>query len=278
MNKFPIPKEYHPSKAARKEERGAFNIYHFANGAKLTVRRMYESRIFRKWWQVLKPKPIRTSKSSLSQRREVHSFQVGPVNLIAREIHTTKQADTLPLLATMHERLSRGRVRFESPVAWLEGRKNVLVTKLKAGYEPFSKVALDKMDDAPFMSKVLQSAFFELGKMHGADIQHGHPHYDNLLVSKEGNVCWVDPKFLRSVSEEPIVISDLPEAQLPETREIVGRFYLSGHAPIGVKNDLEWLASYMVMAGHARLGLESMVEKYRRGVEQGKRRIAKLNP
>lgn len=276
MNHHPIPKEYHPSNAARKEVQGLFNIYHFKDGAKLTVRKMYESKIFRKWWHLWRPRQVKTSKASLSDRREVHSFQIGPVNLIVRQINGSKQSQTLLLLRAMYERLSRSRVRFETPVAWLQAPRELLVTKLKRGYSPFSEVALDKMDDGPFMSKVLQSAFFELGKMHGAGIAHGHPHYDNLLVNQEGNVCWVDPKFLRGVSDEPIVTSDLPERRSPATLGIVKQFCPGDTVPQGVRNDLHWLASYMVMAGHARLGLESMVEKYRRGVGQGKRRVVPL--
>ncbi|MDP3742466.1 MAG: hypothetical protein Q8R15_04070, partial [Candidatus Micrarchaeota archaeon] len=119
--------------------------------------------------------------------------------------------------------------------------------------------------------EVLTKAFYELGKMHGAGIQHGHPHYRNLLVDEDRNLMWVDPKFLRRSNQMPLAQApyDLSDVRIPSTDVMEP----------GAINDLLWFVgdiSIKQPTQYDRLNWEEVNKHYRKGFEEGKRRVEKL--
>ncbi|MDP3741854.1 MAG: hypothetical protein Q8R15_00905, partial [Candidatus Micrarchaeota archaeon] len=107
-NEHPIPAEYHPSKAVRKEAQGAFNIYHFKDGTQLTVRKMHERKLFgaekeTKW----------KTEGPLQGNSLPQVYSIGKAYLVSRHNIIAQN------LREHYQRLYSARVRFEQPLAWL---------------------------------------------------------------------------------------------------------------------------------------------------------------
>ncbi len=266
-----IPYKYGPSKAVAKEEKGAFDVYHFKDGARLTVRRVFRDKLFKPRffgfpWQ-------KETAHSLSLRREVHVFEIGKCKYVVRWPGSHERVATLARLAELTHGVFGAKTRFESPVAWLEAPShNVLVTKLKEGYRSIQFARLDQTA----LEKVLGNAFYELGKMHGIGVAHGHPHYGNLLFNQHHGVAWIDSSVLRHVSEAPVHSPEPLEYTYTEA-DALQKNFLTKETPVGIKNDLRWFLRSITNDGHdKKVDWRKMRAGYFKGFEESQRRVKKL--
>ncbi len=258
----PIPLQYHPHKAVKKEEQGTFNIYHFKDGTKLTVRKMFEGKLFEKrrfeWlfggWR----------RKNISQR--VVRFKRGKFTVAAK--------DFVGQIPEHYLQVLRARTRFEMPVAWLEkpkqgkygARRTLFITRFKKGFDPLLNWRGKRRFTNPaFVHRVFANAAYELGKMHGAGIAHAHPHDRNILVDKKGNVVIIDPKFLTKMT-----VKLRKNIDHGSERDVL----LQEAEYLGSSHDLYVFANAMEhCAGEIKPDYEKIVAAYRKGLDQGKRRL-----
>ncbi|MFH1246844.1 MAG: hypothetical protein V1644_00550 [Candidatus Micrarchaeota archaeon] len=276
-----IPLKYHPRLAKTRTSEGAFDVYHYLGGAKLTVRRVYADKVLpgifgkKHWKRVRSLKMTDPQDKLLGKPRETIEYTHKNSRFVVRtpfvEFDTHYYRDFL----RNYRRLYAARVRIESPVAWLEHSvtptikkpTHMLITSFKQG-ETLAEV-LHRDGETPTTKKAFLNAFYELGKMHGAGVQHGHPHLNNIIVRKDGNVTLIDLKYIRGVDEPPIIehalrpilpIGDLNTAQ-------------------GALIDFAFLISSFANSSGKEIAADQwpkIAEMYKKGLEQGKRRVAKV--
>ncbi|MDP3741782.1 MAG: hypothetical protein Q8R15_00535 [Candidatus Micrarchaeota archaeon] len=205
---------YHPNKAVRKEAHGAFDVYYFNNGASLTVRRKHTGVLFSPG--KLTYRPIHTAEGEHS--RILDAYEGDKIHFLVRIESRQHFAPTYDGLLHHYSKLYAARVRIEAPVAWLNeslsNRKNaIIVTKYRKTWTPLYNKLLQIRDSIGGETSIHQrrkkirgifeKVFYELGKMHGAGVRHGHPHDNNILVDGDGNVAFTDPKLLGDVNDVP---------------------------------------------------------------------------
>ncbi|MFH1246984.1 MAG: hypothetical protein V1644_01255 [Candidatus Micrarchaeota archaeon] len=247
-----IPEQYHPRNAERTERIGAFNIHDFADGTQLTTLRRYEARLFEEH----------------KIKKVIRNYK--PVTHVAGQIELITRKTRIPAkFLEICQRLKAAKVKFETPVAWLEAENptnDALVTIYRKKYETLTtEVTTDKA----LVQRTLESAFHELGKMHGAGIVHGHPHYYNILTNGNGNVHFIDPKYMRKHST-------IPPTAIPRYDEEYWREF--GTAPTtNAQGDLQMLLGYMNQGDHLqRIDVKKLNDAYLKGVELGRKRTAEM--
>ncbi len=95
-----IPNKYHPTKATAKEEHGTFNIYHYKDGTKLTVRKKFEKMLSRKLWELRAPRARRVH--SLSANHPSFEWKIGKHKLVVRDTHMRKRLTVVEELELAH--------------------------------------------------------------------------------------------------------------------------------------------------------------------------------
>ncbi len=274
-----FPKQYHPKNAVKKEPHGAFDIYHFENGALLTVRRKHVGVLFSPGKLIYQPIPKVDDEAS----RVLDTYAHGKDVFLARKENRGHFAPTYDGLLTYYDKIYAARARMEAPIAWLNEpisthphKTAIIVTKYRTDWISLYNKIIQIKDSVggvtstrqrcEQLSAVFEKVFHELGKLHGAGVRHGHPHLRNILLDETGNVLFVDPKVLGSINEVP---KDLPHRDW---------FYFQ-HFPSldpGAKFDLSWLTSQIkhFYPTPENLNWEKFGKEYARGVALSKKRVA----
>ena len=274
--------KYHPRNATKTEPHGAFNVHHFANGATLTVRRKYSSDLFSPG--KLTYSPIHIADGEKSRVLDAYTHDKGV--FLVRTENRTEFAPTYDGLLRNYGKIYAARARIESPVAWLneprrfgkgDGNSAIIVTKYRRNWSPLYKKVLQIRDSVggetstkqrrEKLRNIFEKVFYELGKLHGAGVRHGHPHFNNILIDEKGNVAFTDPKLLGNINEPPKDI----ESSLGFKTEL---FPFQGK---GGDFDLSWLTCQLEADNlHTELDWDKLVESYAAGVVLGKKRTAHL--
>lgn len=270
--------QYHPDKAVRKEAHGAFDVYYFSNGASLTVRRKHADDLFSPG--KLTYRPIHTAEGEHS--RVLDSYDGDKIRFLVRPESRQQFAATYDGLLANYAKIYAARARMEVPIAWLNeplsNRKNaIIVTKYRSGWNALHKKVLQIRDSVggetstqqrrEQLRGIFEKVFYELGKLHGAGVRHGHPHFNNILVDENGNIAFTDPKLLGDIKEKP----SFPQ-KLGRNLE---HFPSQG---AGGDFDLCWLTANIY--AHKSLATcfnwQKLGEAYKDGVALGKERTAHL--
>ncbi len=273
-----IPEQYNLQNAKQKKTAGAFDVYHFSDGAKLTIRRRYANEVLNGNFE-LSDADNRLTGYNRSMRFS-SSVQIascrGRDRFLLREETRPEFLKAVPSLLRSYRRLYAARVRFESPVAWLKmknSRKALIVSRYKSGWKRLD-VEINESNDTSFVnSEFFSRIFYELGKMHGAGVRHGHSHLGNILIDNERRVAFSDPKFLGRV-RRPSVVQDSLSLQTLRNLGIRGKrgalsdFLLlkeSAHHTLALKN-----------IPSETLNWNEIKKAYEKGVKQGRQRTKHL--
>ncbi len=244
-----IAQRHHPKKAVKKEKKGAFSIYHFQDGATLTIRRTKEEKVLSDKWV-----PGRDLKS----RTLVDEFQLGDSTVIVRR----GKIAPANRLTDFYRRLYRGKVRFEPPVAWLvrPNKRSVIITRAVQGYHNLRWMRRHIRRQGLGLL-VISNLALELGKMHGTGIQHGHPHDKNVLVNHQGKVTLIDPKFMASTKKPPL---QMWRKYAPLRARRIKREFFQGRKPRkGIVEDLSWLLH--ISEGFPEANKNDVIKAYKKG-------------
>lgn len=269
--------QYRPSKAARKESHGVFDVYYFANGASLTLRRQHADALFSKGRLTYSPIHIADGEAA----KVLDAYAAKDTLFLVRTEKRKHFASTYDRLLNCYGKIYAARARMETPVAWLNEPLQthhgaIIVTKYRADWAPLQQKVLQIRDpnesETPTQAQqdclrsIFEKVFYELGKMHGAGVRHGHPHFNNILVDKSDNVAFTDPKLLGSVKDHPTIMS--------YSGVEVERF---PHQGDGGEFDLKWLTHQINKYKLRRvLDWHALVAAYKKGVALGKKRTAHL--
>lgn len=253
-----IEPRYHPRNAVKGKRIGNYTLHGFRNGAALVVKRGYVKKLFGSEWQ--KGEPLRA-------RTNTEKVEAGKEKLVVRRYLT--QANNM---LTLYNRLHRIGVKFEPPVAWLSlpGKRRV-ITRFVEGYREYSDNP--NLRDVEFANTVLKNAAFELGKMHGVGVSHGHPHNRNILVNNAGDVVLIDPKFMKKTNREP----EMPLHRLFRYKPTILTHFVKNQRRKGELHDLAWFLELTTqlppetMQHAGFITKEQLGEAYRRGVRYAKR-------
>ncbi len=268
-----FPQKYHPLNAVKREERGAFVVYHFADGASLHTRKSFEPKLLKKW-----------GKKILSRDEFGH-----PYAWIAHEksgrVVRRKIANNEFQPHEVYRRLYTARVRIEPPLAWLvHPLGTLLVTRYKPGYKNLREWMKTESGEE-LVRNALPAIMREVGKMHGAGVIHGHLHGKNVVLNKKGSVSIVDPKLISAAETgkksqlTPITlrIRDVFKQRVKEARELLAtgnekrELFARGELlRFGVVIDLDWLLSSTERVGGET---EKLAEQYLKGVKEAKKRL-----
>ncbi len=276
---FDLLRAYFPRKArvTKKHEEGAFNVYEFRVGtwknfARLIVRKRYENALFPRHWQLKKP-AIRKGRK-LSEDNPSNELHVGKHLFVLREPTALPQR-AKHRLSEEYAKVLKAGVRFEQPVAVLEytigsqGRyaSPVLITRKQRGLSALAD-STHLLGDTKLVSKMVKGVLFELGKMHGAGVTHGHLHWDNILVNPQGNVRLIDPKLLG--------LSAMYERELT-TKTQHNSHIIDEFEALTTKRELGDMMQFaLTMTRHVPKGhWKEIAAEYKRGKELGKKRVEK---
>ncbi|MFH0713454.1 MAG: hypothetical protein V1722_02635 [Candidatus Micrarchaeota archaeon] len=246
-------------------QKGAFNVYTFAPGLRTIIRRRFERQLFNADWELKEDLSTRSSSAG------TFKYTNGTNELLLRP------AVKLEFLKLYH-RLYAARVRFEEPVAFsIAGNKGELITRIKNQKEAASSAQFNQNE--AFGKQTARRIFYELGKMHGAGVAHGHPHLANILLDEKGNVTLIDPKFLCNINAKssPQLNTIFPRRAIQLAQTISGKVSLNKTRDIA--RLLMELNAEETMRGVKRTwGIKTTVElkeaaaAYNKGVKEGKRK------
>lgn len=251
-----------PHYAVNKQQVGPFTHYYFRDGGHLIVRTKHEKELYKKHTLIAIP----GFGTILPRRAEIHKRRGRPA-----VVKKPGPYETSTFLENYGQVLASG-ARFEIPIAWLtrnrqqEGQtfNGFLITKALRGYRPLFEAVHNK--STRFKQLVAETLATELGTIHGAGVQHSHPHGANLLVHRSGNGRIIDPKLFTSLETESTY-----QIKAPFSRE-----HLQDAAEkAGAKRDLAIFEGSVAYTDNKnKINWQRVKQAYLKGVETGRKNLA----